>query len=371
MKKKVLHIISSIGLGGAETALYRLLCTLSSSDYAFFVIILGEAGYYSAHIKKLGIPIYHLAFKKINFIKKIFTLLLLIKSIKPDIVQTWMYHADLIGGGCARLCGIKKIIWGIRCEGLKLKLSTRGIKKACAWFSNFIPNTIIVNSARGRDNHILAGYNLKKMQLIYNGFDTTHFCPNPHRLFPRHIGNQLLNTGTFIFGTLSRFHYDKDYQNLLQVIDPVCRLFPNVYFILCGPGCCAHNPELSKLILSVNHKDKIILLNGVDDAVWYLNQLDVFILSSRTEGFPNCLAEAMSCGLPCIATDVGEVKEILGPTGLLIPKENAQRLAAACLSMLQNTLEQRKQLGIAARARIKSCYSMSNNKMKIIKLYEQ
>ncbi len=368
---RVVHIISGVELGGTETTLYRLLCTLSRADYEFFVVVLGETGHYSAKIAHLGIPIHYLAIKKINFIKKFCQLIGLIREIKPDVVQTWLYHADLLGGVSAKLCGVNKIIWGIRCEGKSLKRTTQWVKMLCAFLSWMIPDVILTNSKKSAQNHRRVGYNAQKFAIIPNGFDPSQFYPRNSQIRRQKIGNTVLPQDALVFGTLARFHQDKDYPTLIRAIDQVCAVHANVYFVFCGQGCHESNVDLSAKLSILSYQDRVILINGTDDSTAYLNRLDVFILASRTESFPNSLAEAMLCGLPCIATDVGEVRDILGDTGLLVPSEEPQELALACLVMRDKSPQERMHLGALARNRIEQQYSLEKNYLKISLLYEQ
>ncbi len=369
MKKKVIHIINSLDMGGTETALYRLLCAMNSSEYTFSVIVLGKEGYYSTLIKELKIPVYYLTIKKTSIIKTFYQLGILLRQIKPDIVQTWLYHSDLIGGVSARFCGVKKIIWGIRCEGVGLKKSTKVIQKLCALLSWIIPDFIITNSQIAANNHRRIGYNPKKMQVIPNGFDTARFSSNKGKTLLQKIGNTQLPHDAILIGSLARFHKDKDYPSLIQAIDAVCKVHQNIYFVLCGPGCHYDNPALTAMISTLDHQDRVILIDGVDNSAAYLNALDIFVLTSKTEAFPNSLAEAMLCELPCIATDVGEVREIIGNTGLLIPSEDPKQIAAAALAMLNKSESERRQLGALARNRVEKRYSMEKNQTKMNDIY--
>lgn len=371
MKKKITHIINGLDLGGAETALYRLLLSMQGSNYEYSVIVLGEAGHYSPNIEALGIPIHYLGVKKKPFIKAFYCLIVLIRQIQPDIVQTWLYHSDLIGGLSAKLCGIKKIIWGIRCEGIGLKKTTKRIQQLCALMSWIVPDFIIANSQRAADNHRQAGYNYKKIHVIPNGFDSAIFSQNRDTTFLQNIINKSLPLDALFIGTLARFHNDKDYPNLVQAIDMICKLHHNIYFVLCGPGCNDENSEFVALLNTLEHREHVILIDGIDDSVAYLNALDIFVLTSKTEAFPNSLAEAMLCELPCIATDVGEVREIMGNTGLLIPSQDPQALAAACSVMIKKSKKERQQLGHLAREKIEEKYSMAKNRLKVSAIYEQ
>jgi glycosyltransferase involved in cell wall biosynthesis len=301
--KKILHIVNELNIGGSETALYRQLLTLSKQSYDFSVIVLTKPGYYSEPIKNLGIPIYYLSINKSNLLKTVYQLIVLIKKIKPTIVQTWLYHSDFLGGICAKLCGVKKIIWGVRCEGIQLKPTTRYVKRVCALLSWLVPDAIITNSQAALRQHVRTGYQAKKMHIIYNGFDTELFSP-AHARHPKCSEGSpkpgtvperrrslaalgmtcapALPTNALLIGTLARFHQDKDYPSLIQAVDLVCAQYDNVYFLFCGQGCDAQNAQLNAMLEQITYKDRVILMGKTDSAANYLNQLHIFILSSQT-----------------------------------------------------------------------------------------
>ncbi|MDP3560732.1 MAG: glycosyltransferase [Legionellaceae bacterium] len=364
--KKVLHIINGLEQGGSETALFRLLKAMHR-DYEFHVIVLNQAGYYSSKIAALGIPIYYLSIKK-NPLAACFRLSIYIKQLKPDIVQTWLYHSDLLGGLFAKLHGIKKIIWGVRCEGVGLKKSTQWMKQACALLSNKIPQYIITNSKAASKNHIQAGYKDHKMQIIYNGFDANEFYPN--KTSNRLIDNQLISNDSIVIGTLARFHQDKGYDTLIKAIDQICEAQPNSYFVLCGHGCHADNHLLTSLLETLVYRERVLLINGTTSPIDYLNTLDIFVQPSKTESFSNSLAEAMLCGLPCIATNVGETQTICNHHATLIPSNSTEQLALACIAMTRKSQQERIELGSRARNQIAQSYSMEQYTKQLQHLYD-
>ena len=364
---KILHVINGLDLGGAETALYRLVQAMQGRSYSFAVIVLSQPGYYSEKIKSLGIPIYYLEIKQGKRLKAFFRLIRCIRNVQPDIVQTWLYHSDFMGGICAKLCGVKKIVWSVRCEGLHLKLTTKWVQRVCAILSWIIPNCIVTNSQAALQNHIRMGYCAKKMRVIYNGFDTHLFVPTDiKKNLPTHFS---LPHDSLLIGTLARFHADKNYLGLMQIIDPICSQYKQAYFIFCGQGCDEDNVQLKTGLAKLFHQDRVILIGATNQAEKYLNQLDIFILASRTESFPNSLAEAMACGLACIATDVGEARHLLGDAGFIVQANDPKQLAAACLSMLAKTQEERKQYGLAARRKIEESYSLTCHVAQMQEIY--
>jgi glycosyltransferase involved in cell wall biosynthesis len=283
-------------------------------------------------------------------------------------VQTWLYHSDLVGGVIAKLCGVRKVLWGVRCEGIGLKRTTQRIKTFCALLSRIVPDLILTNSRAAANRHVKAGYSSKKIKVVHNGFDTSQFAPR--KISSAKIGDKIVPTDSLIIGTLARFHKDKDYFTLIKAIDSICEVHNNVRFVLCGQGCSDGNEELNTMLRSLVYQDQVILIDGVSDPSVYLNNLNIFLLTSRTEAFPNSLAEAMLCGLPCISTDVGEVRDILGDAGLIIPHGDPEKLILACLSMINLSESERKHLGFLARARIENRYSMLNYIRNMASIYE-
>ena len=146
-KIKVLHIITGLSTGGAEMMLYRLLAALKGSDLEPVVLSLTTVGPVGEKIKDLGIPVYSLGMgKRFRDAALFFKLVKLVKKHDPDLVQTWMYHADLVGGLAAKIAGYNNVLWGIRNNNLELdavRVSTIWTAKLCAKLSSLFPNKII------------------------------------------------------------------------------------------------------------------------------------------------------------------------------------------------------------------------------------
>ena len=373
--KKILHIINGLGKGGAETSLVKLLHLMQGKPYTFLIVSLtdqNQDNFLIQEIKNLNISIYHFQINKFNFFLKWFQLICLIRQFKPDVAQTWLYFSDLIGGLSAKLCGVRKIIWSIRCEGIHLNAKNKVLKKINAFLSRYIPDIICSNSEMAVKNHISAGYDIEKMQVIYNGYDDSLFYPQKAQAILRHsLLNQRLPSDSILIGALGRFHPDKGYADLISIIDTVIQQYPAVFFILCGRGCDENNSVFKAFLQKVHHADRLLFLPGTHQPAAYLNMLDIFILPSKTESFPNVLAEAMLCALPCIATDTGAVKGILGETGILVPTAAPEALAQACLTLLMKSSEERMALGMLARKRIQKEFSIACFGDNMASLYDR
>lgn len=328
---KVVHIITGLNEGGAEGVLTRM-CLAEPDKH--IVISLMDFGKYGPILKQAGIEVHCIKLNSSFFkIKKILQLFFLLKKIQPQIVQTWMYHADFLGGICARLAGIPNIFWGIRHSNLSkgnIKRTTYFIMKACAFLSYIIPKKIISCSREAINSHINQGYKKNKFVLIQNGYDLKKFKPIKSQ------GNRF-DSDKPILGMVARYDIQKDHNNLIQALALLKKNNVSFHVVLVGSGMVEDNFELVKLIsyssLEVN-KD-ITLYGRCDDIPLLMNSFDLHVLSSLGEAFPNVLAEAMACGIPCVATNVGDTKEIINNLGWIVPAQNPTKLAEAIFFALQ------------------------------------
>ena len=243
-----------------------------------------------------------------------------IRRFRPDVVQTWMYHSDLIGGLAALLAGRPPVIWGIRNAGLdpaSSKWTTRRTRDLCALLSDRLPARIVSCSERGTQDHVRAGYSASRMVFIPNGFDLERFEPRPgHRdEFRREID---VPADAALVGMVARFHPAKDFPNFARAAAQAARDRPETWFVLCGDGVTSENQELTTWLREAGVLGRTRLLGRRNDVARVLSALDVFTLSSATEGFPNALGEAMAAGLPCVTTDAGDCSSILGDAGIVV-----------------------------------------------------
>lgn len=336
---RVLHIISGLGQGGAETALYRLCQECSSEKH--IVVSMGGEEFYSKRLSRLEIDVYHLNIKcwwsaltSLDFLYKI------IKKNQPDIIQTWMYHADLYGGLVAKFIGYDNIIWGLRHGVIEKDITsnkTLVIIYLNSILSKFIPKLIISCSHYGAINHINIGYAKNKIKIIANGVDLNIFKPFNKILRINDLGLKI-NSEIPIIGSVGRFNPYKDYNNLFLALEHLRYLGTKFHCILIGDNLALSNQEIVKRLVESNLLDFITLLGKRVDIPLIMNSLDLFVLPSRGEAFPNVLTEAMACEIPCVTTDVGDAAEIVGETGWVVPKQNPIELALA----IQNALNEWK-----------------------------
>lgn len=357
----VLHVITGLGNGGAEAALYRL-CRHGSQGIRHSVVSIRDAGKYGPLLQDAGVTVYTLhAKRRITLLSWFFRLRGLIRKTKPDIVQTWMYHADLAGGLAARFATGCPVVWGIRHSNLEPgvnKPTTRAIARLCARLSHRIPAAIACCSVEAARVHRAVGYCEDKFRIIPNGYDLCAFRPRPDaRVRLRReweIGGQ-----EKLFGMVGRWHPQKDHANLMHALALLAETGLTFRCVLVGPMMTADNDALRALRADGRLKDRIILAGPRNDMPAVMNALDIHILSSLGEAFPNVVAEAMACGTPCVTTDVGDAAQIVGNPGWIAPPREPRRLADAILNVLDALQRKgRETVGRECRRRIRENYSV-------------
>ena len=367
---RVLHVITTGGMGGAEAMLYKLLSRTDPRQFKSHVVFLSTVGELGPRLRRLGITVSALEMMPgMLSLGDIIRLWRWIREFKPDVVQTWLYHADLLGGLAARLAGVKNVVWGIRSSNLDpsgIKKTTILTRRICAILSGWLPSRIVCNSERGRQIHADLGYASGKMIVIPNGFDLEELKPDP-------ASGQVLREGLKIprdapvMGMVVRFDPMKDHQTFVQAAGLLAHRIRSAHFLLCGPGVTWQNHELVGWIRGENLEACCHLLGERHDIAHLNAALDVATLSSAYgEAFPNVIGEAMACGTPCVVTDVGDCALIVGDTGRVVPLRNPAALANAWEELLKMEPEQRRQLGMRARQRIQERYSLD----AVVRQYE-
>lgn len=327
--KKVLHIITGLQDGGAEAILYRL-CRRDADDIHHVVSLTGP-GKYGPLLEAADVQVTCLDMPRGRVkLKAIIKLWRVIRRVRPDAIQTFMYHADLVGGVVGRLSGVRNISWGIHHSTLspaENARSTIAVARICAKLSRLVPRRIICCADKAAEVHAELGYDVERLRVIKNGYDLSIYRPDPDAgdRFRATLG---IGSGPTI-GFVARFVPEKDHDNLFRALailkqhglPPTC--------LLAGAGMDRQNAELVAMLEARDLTGNIVLLGPQDDIPALMNGLDLHVMSSISEGFPNVLAEAMACGTPCVSTDVGDAADIVGGTGWIVPPGDPAALAAA------------------------------------------
>jgi glycosyltransferase involved in cell wall biosynthesis len=358
---KILHVITGLRRGGAEGVLTRLVCT-RQPEFEHVVVALLEEDYYGPILRAAGIAVQALRIGgDLSVLRGLASLARLIRREQPTIVQTWLYHADLLGGIAARLSGVRAVVWAVRNTNLdaqSISRSTHLVARATACLSRFVPAVVVFNSHVSMRTHAAFGYRPRSCRVIANGCDVERFRPDA--ALRNRVRAQLgVSPGELLVGNVARWDPQKDHANLLAAFAGLVPRGPGPRIVLVGEGMQATNERLVTLIREAGLQDRTILGGARDDVPAIMNALDVHVLSSSGEAFPNVVAEAMACGTPCVVTDVGDAGRIVGDTGWVVPPRNPKALSTALEEALETV--QRGDpalLGQRCRARIVENFAM-------------
>ena len=359
---KIVHVISGLRMGGAETMLWKLLTASSAADLEQEVVSLTDVGPVGERMKGNGFRIRALGMRGLGGkLAGAVRLPLHLRRSDPDVVQTWLYHADLVGGLAARLGTRAPVVWNLRHSDLDASLgSLHRTVAACARLSRWIPTRIVSCSERARHIHAAIGYPDARMVVIPNGFDLDRFRPDARAR--AEVRRELrLPADALVVGIVGRYHPQKDHETFLKAAALIAKSRERMRFLLCGPLCTADNMALLSAIERVGLQEACVLAGRREDVERIHAALDVECSSSAFgEGFSNVLGEAMACGVPCVATDVGDAADIIGPTGRVVPRRDALALASAIRALADLREEERRRLGEAARARIAQRFGLAS-----------
>ena len=317
---KVLHIITDLGLGGAETMLYKIIAN-SPDPKKHSVISLRSKGFFGDKIEELGANVYPLGMTKNPFFLNPFKVIKLIKEISPDAIQCWMFHANLFGSIFGRLAGIKNIAWGIHHSISKNdKCSIRIINKILAFISHNFCKTVICCGTKPSKICKDSGYDKEKILCIYNGFDISSM--NFNAKWRDEIREELgLKNFHFVIVHVARYHYLKNHIGLLRIFANLLKINKDAKLLLVGDGI-KDRKEIEETIDALNIRKSIQILGMRSDVNKIYSAADVSILTSLAEGFPNVIGESMLCKCPCVSSDVGDCGFIIGNPNFVIDLNN-------------------------------------------------
>lgn len=374
-KLKVLHIITCLDQGGAEAVLSRLVAK-KNDGVEYSVVSLKGRGFYGATLEASGVQPHYFQFTRFFQLAsffEFFRLVRLVAKLSPDVVQTWLYHADLIGGLAARFAGCKRVVWGIRTADLSPALNSRFtliVAWLCARLSGVVPASIATCSVAAANAHKNRGYDPSKFCVIPNGFDLALYKPDP--LARQQLRQQWgVAEHEILFGCVARWDVYKDHPNLLQALSIVAARGLKFRCVLVGGGLIDSNTALTGLLSKYNLGHAVVLAGSRADIPAVMSALDFHVLPSLSEAFPNVVAEAMACGTPCIVTDVGDAALIVGDTGWVVPPGNSDLLALAledAANSFENESDEARR--VEARKRVADNFSLEKMTQSYVSLWQ-
>ena len=264
----------------------------------------------------------------------------LIRRERPDVVQSWLYHADLAATVALALSGRRRrtrLYWNVRCasmEGAKGTLAPPFVRAACVRLSR-VPDAVIANSEAGRAFHQSIGYRPRSFRVIGNGIDPEVFRPDPaaRTAVRAELG---IPDGQPLVGMVARRHPIKDHETFLAALASR----PEIEAFLIGAGTDTLPP-----------RPRIHRLGERQDVPRLLAACDALVSTSLSEGFPNAVIEGMAVGLPVLATDAGDSRRIIGDTGFIVPPGDSGAVSTSLGRLFGEPTERRRARGSAARQR--------------------
>lgn len=366
----VAHVITGLNTGGAEMMLFKLLSHGRSGALGAQVVSLMGGGPMRERIQSAGIVIESLNMRRgVPSFAALRRLWGIMHRMRPDIIQGWMYHGNLAASIASWFCkGKIPAVWNVRQSLYDLKHErplTRWMIRINALLSPHV-DAIIYNSHTSARQHEAFGFDASLTRVIPNGFDTSVFQPDTHaRIGIRHeLG---LSDNQLLIGLIGRFHPMKDHRTFLNAAALLVREFPEVHFLLAGSEVDTDNLFLTAMITELGLGERVLLLGERKDIPQLNAALDIASSASAWgEGFANVVGEAMSCGVPCVVTDVGDSAFIVGDTGKLVPPGDPEKLAMAWKNVIALGRDERQALGMLARQRIIDNFSLG----VVVKQYE-
>lgn len=373
---RILHIIVHLTAGGAESMMKRLVLHQHEHEPRFEhrVISLRGKATIGPELERDGIVVEALGLASpLGIVPCMLRLVKAMRRWRPDVVQTWMYHSDLLGGLAARLSGIRAIAWNVRIAQIAPQLGvarrTTWVRRACAFLSRLVPRRIVYVADSARRIHESIGYAPDRGTTIHNGY----ILPEPQSALDRVRLREAMGAdeNTLLVASAGRFNPQKNHRSFINAASIVADEFPHARFVLFGQQVDENSGELMRWIEESGHADRFRLMGEKRDFQRWVDAVDLFCLHSLSEGFPNVVAEAMAGGVPCVVTDIGDAAALVGRTGWTVPPNDDRALALAISQALGLDDKTRQQYGHLARQRIESEFALPVVSAQYADLYDE
>jgi glycosyltransferase involved in cell wall biosynthesis len=358
---KVMHIITTLGPAGAENMLCRIAAGMDRTEFENEIVSLTGILDLADKMQSIGVRVRTLGMKKtIPNPLSVLRLARWIRESQPDVIHTWMYHANLIGSLAAWLAGNVPVVWGIHHNAFDPQVDKRRtifVNRACAFLSKRFAERIVFCSEASLRTHRELNYAQEKLEVIPNGFDLEQVKPDPsaHESLRKELG---IPSDAVVIGIGARFHPHKDHDNFVQAAGLLHKQMPEIHFLLFGMGISWDNAQLTEWIDAAGIRDRCHLLGKREDVSRLFSGMDIATTASRSEAFPIVVGEAMACGTPCVVTDVGDSALIVADTGKVVAPNDPRALAEAWRSLVEAGPDERRELGIAARSRVRRHFAL-------------
>lgn len=370
-----MHVISGLSVGGAELMLYRVATQCGSGHIRHVVVSMSDLGPVGQQLKAASVPVFclkipngRLTWTGTREFRK------LLKEQQPNVVQTWMFHADFFAGLLTRLSSKIPVIWNIRQSDTS---DDKLVKRLLALVVNpilsyFVPVQIICCGDAVKTAYARSGYCRRKLLSVPNGCDTARFTPSAVVRSSARAQFELTETDLAV-GVVGRFHEMKDHNSFVRALGQLREQWPQVVAVFCGEGLSAENADLAGWLQTVGFPlERCRFLGRQTDMPQIYPMMDMLVSSSRSgEGFPNVLVEGMASGVPCVTTDVGCSREIVGEVSQVVPPGTPEALAVAIAALLEKVVRDRVSVAAITRDRVVQNFSLDRTMAAYEQLYFQ
>jgi len=358
---RILHVITGLNVGGAERALSMLLPALDRTRFDSSVLSLLPRGPMAAGLEADGFRVFSVGMRRTVPSPRLFWAVRhAVRSARPDLISGWMPHGNLAAYvGRAFAPTRVPVVWTVHQSLYTLRREralTVATLQLCAAFSRAVDAVAYV-STPSRLHHAALGFAPRRELVIPNGFDVEGLAreADDGAALRREVGAA---DGDILVGLVARFDPLKDHANFVAAATRAVAVDRRLRFVLAGKGVDPANGELAHLVGRAGIRDRVALLGHRDDVYRVMGALDIAVSSSLSEAFPMAVGEAMACGVPCVVTDVGDCAHLVGDTGVVVPPRDPRALARGILRLAGEGADVRRQRGGAARARIRSHFSI-------------
>jgi glycosyltransferase involved in cell wall biosynthesis len=350
----VVHVITGLGVGGAESQLAALVRASDRARIVHHVISLTDLGPVGEELAATGARVDVVGMRVTRpDPRDVIRLRALLGRSGADVVQTWLYHSDLVGGLVARSLGLP-VVWNVRMtwmDEVATKPSTIKVARLCARLSRRVPHQIVFNSEAGLATHEAHGYFTGRALVLENAVELARFiaAPDAANGLRRELG---IAEDAFVVGHVARFDPQKGHAILLRALPAILERHPTVHLVMVGEGCSVDDDRIATMVASSGAPERVHLLGPRSDIATVTAGFDVAVSASTYgESFPNAVVEALACEVPVVTTDVGAARELVARDGRVVPPGSATALAAAVGDILALSKQERRDLGRSGRSR--------------------
>ena len=348
----ILYVIPRPEIGGAERQLLMLMRGLDRSRFRPHVVCLDGVGSLLSDYEEAAERVYVLDRHRAFDIGALAELIRIIRHIRPEIVHTWLYIANLYGGWAARLAGASALVVSQRGLGIDpqhTRLKTYQMRVFNLLIAQFA-DRLLANAEAVARPMWRAGFAPERTRVVYNGLEP---LPDITEAKRRALRQEFqVRDGQILLGSIARIDPKKDLGTMLRAVALVAQKHPHVRLLLVGGGFPHYQRELECLASDLGIQAHVEFLGFRSDPLEILSLCQISLLSSVTEGLPNAILESMLLGKPIVATRVGGVPELIGDgvEGWLVPPGDPNRFADQILHLIENP-DRAEQMGAAGHAR--------------------